>query len=220
MLYETGLAGDPLEYLNDEWINVHLRSNSRRQEDFNVDRYLDEWETRRTSPNGLFGIKLHYHQMRRIWRGREQEATRWFGELDQRVLLTRRDKIAQAVSLYRALTSQVWTSQDSKYSGDDNPSKNRGVEFNVVRIAELLTFLIKEEDAWRNYMKANNLPFVEFCYEDFIKDYTGESARLLKFLGINLDARKIPPPPLARQGQDNDPLILQFRQAIGFDSPD
>lgn len=218
MLYATGNAGDPLEYLNDQWIGIHMQSSARRMDDFDIGRYLSEWETRRTSPNGIFGIKLHYHQMRRIWRGREKEAADRLGAYDQRILLIRRDKVAQAVSLYRAISSQVWTSKDQQYSDGDNPNKKQTVDFNPVRIAELLTFLIKEEEGWRNYMKTNNLPFVELYYEDFVNDYVGESLRLLKLLGIEQKAEDVPPPQLARQSQGNDPLIEQFKRNIGLHS--
>lgn len=216
MLYATGIAGDPLEYLNDQWISVHMQSASRRMEDFNVDGYLAEWETRRTSPNGIFGIKLHHHQMRRMWRGREKEAAVWLGAFDRRILLIRRDKVAQAVSLYRAITSQMWTSKDSQLS----EGSSRTVDFNPVRIAELLVFLIKEEEGWRNYMKTNELPFIELYYEDFVNDYVCESLRLLKLLGMeSYKAEDVPPPQLARQGRDRDPLIEQFRRTLGLFPP-
>lgn len=216
MLHATGRAGDPLEYLNDQWIRVFMRTNPGPPDNFDVGSYLAGWEARRTSPNGIFGIKLHYHQMRRTWRGREREAVDRLGSYDRHILLVRRDKIAQAVSLYRAIASQMWTSKDVSHVDAGNSAKKREVDFNPVRIAELLAFLIKEEEGWRSFLRANNIPFAESIYENFVSDYAAESVKLLELLGMDSKAEDIPPPQLSRQSQGADPLIEQFRRHIGL----
>lgn len=216
MLYATRIAGDPIEYLNNQWIKVHQQLNAPASQDFDILHYLREWETRRTSPNGVFGIKLHYHQMRRAWRGRKESAAQYLKGYDKHLLLIRRDKVAQAVSLYRAINTQIWSSEDTAYLDAGATVRNQPVEFNVTRIAELLAFLIKEEEGWRDYLKTNNLPFVEFFYEDFLADYSGASLALLKQLGFNLKAEDLPSPQLEKQSSHGDLLIEQFRQALGL----
>lgn len=217
MLYATGSAGDPLEYLNNKWMTLQLQSNPAADPDFNVDRFLGDWEKRRTSPNGVFGIKLHYYQMRRVWRGNDRAAARYLGGYDHRILLSRRDKIAQAVSLYRAITTQIWSSRDLQYSDNSHAhEKNNTVNFDASRIAKLMALLTKEEERWRSFMQTHELSFSELCYEDFLEDYAGQSLRLLKLLGIELKDESIPPPQLKRQSQDDDPMIEQFKKTVGL----
>ena len=213
MLHATGQAGDPLEYLNDQWIDVQSRLDAASVMDFNVARYLGAWETRRTSPNGLFGIKVHYYQMKRAWRGQDSEAARVLENFDNRILLTRRDKIAQAVSLFRAITSQAWTSRDLAPVSVQKPT----VRFDPSRIAELMALLIKQEDGWRSFMKTFELPYTEFCYEDFVANYAGQSMCLLDSLGVRINEHAIPPPQLKKQSQERDPMIEQFKLAIGLE---
>lgn len=216
MLHATSLAGDPLEYLNNKWIGFQTGSNSATDANFDVERYLADWEKRRTSPNGMFGIKLHYSQMRRVWRGKEEAAARYLAAYDHRILLTRRDKVAQAVSLHRALATQVWSSRDMRHAAKDARDEVGEVGFDAVRIAELMVLLLKEEERWRDFLQTHRLTFSEFCYEDFVCDYADQSARLIKLLGIDRLVKTIPPPQLKRQGSNDDPLIGQFRQAIGL----
>ena len=74
------------------------------------------------TPNGVFGFKLHWHQMpalsSRLLEARpeaERSATRpVFHLMEERfpgvrfIWLTRRNKVAQAISYYRAAETNVW----------------------------------------------------------------------------------------------------------------
>src|SRR5262245_18114068 len=66
MLYKTGQAGDPLEYFNLRLLQLareQLRNASLSSLDF-----LRLMEARRTSSNGVFGMKLQFDQMLRAFR--------------------------------------------------------------------------------------------------------------------------------------------------------
>lgn len=131
--------------------------------------------------------------------------------------MSRRDKIAQAVSLYRAVTTQIWSSLDLQYSDNNYAhAKNKTVNFDASRIAKLMSLLTKEEEHWRSFMQTHELSFSELCYEDFVEDYVGQSLRLLKLLGVELKGESIPPPQLKRQSQDDDPMIVQFKKTVGL----
>lgn len=76
-LAETGVAGDPLEYLNLFYVQAYAkRSGISDPEEFSrslcrspdtLFKYLAFVEARRTSPNGVFGLKLHHSQFASIF---------------------------------------------------------------------------------------------------------------------------------------------------------
>jgi len=113
-----GVLGTPLEYLNsvhrgiltERWgCGAHLRS------------YIATLHARRTSPEGLFGIKVHWDQLvatqKEVSMGDgDREAydvpDELLGNLFPNPLfvrILRMDIDAQAVSLWRALRSNVWS---------------------------------------------------------------------------------------------------------------
>ncbi len=218
MLHATGCAGDPQEYLNARLIAGFVRSKKPAvNAKIALRDYLMEMETRRSSPNGVFGIKIHYEHLLDVWKGREAEAAPLLRGYDRLVLLSRRDKIAQAVSLYKARVTQIWSSLDIKFLDEDDPRRLRKATYDPVSIAQALADLIKQEIGWRSFLQAHELPFIELCYEDFVADYAGQSARLLHALGIGIEHAPAAP-RLQRQGRENDPMIEAFRQAIGAES--
>src|SRR5579863_4501463 len=66
MLFETGLAGDPLEYFNLRLLQL-ARERFGNQVLSSLD-FLHLMEARRTSRNGVFGVKLQFDQMLRDYR--------------------------------------------------------------------------------------------------------------------------------------------------------
>src|SRR5262245_48258719 len=66
MFYKTGQAGDPIEYFNLRLLELareQLQNPSLSSFDF-----LRLMEARRTSSNGVFGIKIQFDQMLRAFR--------------------------------------------------------------------------------------------------------------------------------------------------------
>src|SRR6266702_8748733 len=65
MLFKTQQAGDPLEYFNLRLLQLgRTQSGNQLLTPFEFMRLM---ESRRTSPNGIFGMKLHYEQMLRAF---------------------------------------------------------------------------------------------------------------------------------------------------------
>jgi len=215
MLRETGLAGDPHEYLNQRYIAGFLRTREDKTRKLDVKDYLAQLERRRTSPNGVFGVKIHFEHLESLWKGRKKAAAAFLRGFDKFVLLTRRDKIAQAVSLYKARETQIWSSLDYDFLDADDPRRAIKPGFDAVRIAKALSDLIADETHWRTLLESQSLPYVELCYEDVVADYAGQRTKLLAALGIDA-AKAAAAPGLKKQGADNDPLIAQFKQHIGL----
>ncbi|WP_194792878.1 Stf0 family sulfotransferase [Caenimonas koreensis] len=215
MLHATQLAGDPQEYLNTRYIAGFMRSLGDGTRQMPVEQYMAQLEKRRSSANGVFGIKIHYEHIAAQWPKRLGQAMRFLRQFDQFVLLTRRDKVAQAVSLHKARQSQIWSSLDYKFMPEDDPRRTAVVEYDARRIMRALSDLVDQEEAWRVALNHLAKPFVEIAYEDVVADYVGESHKLLRVLGIDPAQASVTAPNIRKQGADNDPMIARFKAMLG-----
>jgi len=216
MLHQTGMAGDPLEYLNGRYMAGWLRSQGAPEDSkVNVARYLADMESRRTTPNGHFGIKVHFEHLQALYKTALKQAIPFLQGFDRIILLRRRDKIAQAVSLHKARVTQIWSSQDYTFLEQDDPRLLKKAEFDPAAIGRALADILVQEFGWVALLKSADLPFEELWYEDFVQDYTAGSERLLRLLDIPEALAAVTAPTIKRQGADDDPMTKAFRQVIG-----
>ena len=65
-LFNTGLAGAPTEYFDqdtrDRFGQIWHVKTLNKSQDESLDDYLQELLKRKSSPNGVFGSKAHFHQ--------------------------------------------------------------------------------------------------------------------------------------------------------------
>ena len=220
-LQQTGLAGDPMEYLNPRYMAGYIRSQNQAQttnadsKKIGIRRYLRALEQRRSSANGYFGVKVHFEHLTRMYKQLDS-AKPLLQNFDRIVMLRRRDKIAQAVSLHKARVTQIWSSQDRQYLDPKDPRLTRQAEFDPVAIARALFDLVAQENGWERLLRRLELPFETFWYEDWVANRDAESLRLMQALDLADHVSEVKAPTLARQGQDNDPMVAEFRQALGL----
>ncbi|MBC7605270.1 MAG: hypothetical protein H7255_21735 [Ramlibacter sp.] len=220
MLHATRLAGDPQEYLNARYIAGFMRSLADGTSQMDIGEYMARLERRRTSPDGIFGVKIHYEHITAQWPKHIGQAVRFLRGYDHFVLLTRRDKVAQAVSLYKARQTQIWSSLDYKFMDADDPRRDKQVDYDPRAITRALSDVIDQEIAWRAVLQHLGKPVVEIAYEDVVADYVGESHKLLRVLGIDPAQAGVTAPSIRKQGADNDPMIGRFKQLLGVAAAD
>lgn len=111
LLWRTGCLGAPLEYLN------FLPSGPYHFVSGSPDKQITLWRSllhRRTSPNGVFGVKCFPAQMKELHQGHRAVFSEVMATLVPRdnepriVQLKRRDRNAHAISYARAALSGVW----------------------------------------------------------------------------------------------------------------
>ncbi len=179
--------------------------------------YLEEIEARRTSPNGVFGLKVHSYQLRQIWGGDHESIKAFLSRFDHLVFVGRRDKLAQAVSLSRARVTQIWTSEDRRFLAEDDPRLHMEVPFNPALIAECLEMIASGELAWLRLFRATRRKPLVLEYENFVADMAGSTRKILNALGVQ--GSDLPASPhLRKQGAKADPLLVKFRQYLGVDA--
>ena len=211
VLHKTQLAGDPLEYFEPTLLNSQrILQNAP---DLSLIDFVRMMEKRRTSPNGYFGIKMHYHQWLQAYGATSptEHATSLIRQQNAVIWIRRRDKIGQAISLAIAQHSGVWSSEASGGAG------NLGVSsFNPAQLTRYLSWVVNDDFGWEQFLGKTGIPFLEVWYEDLISDYAGQIQRLCQYLNIDGFLNDIPRPPIRQQASPlNDELRQMFLKSLG-----
>jgi LPS sulfotransferase NodH len=213
-LAATGLAGRPEEYFLtgppegfppgwtfwEEGIFALPHGKMTREE------YLDLVFRLGTTPNGVFGAKMMWnnvpwvleklHEMPRF-SGVDRAAA--FGRLFPNlhvIRLTRRDRVAQAVSWARAAQDGVWVVSDSE------PAAPTGEPHYVHEfISGLEGLLVEGEVGWPDLCAELGVTPFDVMYEELVDPatYATTVRSVLEYLGV--DARTVTIPPLATHRQ-------------------
>lgn len=168
----------------------------------------EEWRERilaagRTA-NGVWGGKLMWNQTPLLqgWadglpdRSGTDLLTAIHDVVGRDVLLihvSRTDRVAQAVSMWRAVQTQVWR-------GRADPDVDARAEYNFGGIAHLEAILENQERQWKKWFAEAGVTPLEVDFSELAADTSGQIARVLTALG--LDPNLAPPPALERQGND------------------
>lgn len=179
-----------------------------------LEQFVSHLRERRSSPNGAISVKIMWDTF--AWaeaKARIEGLEGGFLSLFQDPLfiyLTRGDKLGQAISLYKANASGVWHNRGTP---DTQPKE---VGYNEVEILSCLMSVLSEDEAWRHWLKANDIPHAHMEYEDFITDPPGKLVEALKPFRIDLTQRMMeigPPPNKKLRTKGSDKLREQFMAA-------
>jgi LPS sulfotransferase NodH len=198
LLWQTGCLGAPLEYLNFEPSGPYgFASDSPAGQ-------ADLWRSalhRRTSPNGVFGLKAFPLQLEGVHAGNPQlvgTVMRTMFPRNQRarvVELRRRDRTAHAISYARALLSGIWRKEQE---ADDRPEPDYSRE----ALARATRMIEQQEQTWQAmYRDLRTEPLVVW-YEDVLADPKGAIGAVAAYLGVVLDpVAVVAVPVIERQSQ-------------------
>lgn len=154
-LASSGRCGRPLEWMNGVYLTAYTRVLGIN--DIQLDQYVRFIAAKTTSRNGVFAINFHVDTYA-SWRDRKVDLLAL--GFDKVYYVFRRDKLAQALSLAKALRSGRWRASDT---GDRDIS---AAEMPDSEILNALYNLSLYEEYYRTHLK----PHVqrEFCYEDYL----------------------------------------------------
>lgn len=175
LLMQTGVAGEPREYLCPFQIAEHGPATSGlatvEGHPGRFQRYFDGVRGRYAS-GGRFGYKAHFHQL--AWA--IQHGFDLVGNLPQRfVHLTRADVLGQAISFVRAAQTGAWIS--------DKPERREPV-FDPEGIREAIRVMNTQNQAWEQLFDAQGIEPYRMSYETLVADFEGELGALLEFLEV------------------------------------
>jgi trehalose 2-sulfotransferase len=201
-LADTALCGHPDEYFpplskrprlsldNVEWLT---RSLFGMRYDAEEDRqYVRTVIDSCTSANGVFGLTIHWYQvddaLRRIRTYLNDQSLSFETALPMAfpnlayIWLRRRDVIAQAVSLYRAICSRQWHSFRSDQAGGAAGE----IPFDFHQIQQLASALKHADDAWQRFFAEHAIQPYILTYESFCQNYETTISATLRHLGIDI----------------------------------
>jgi LPS sulfotransferase NodH len=110
------------------------------------------------------------------------------------VWVTQRDKVRQAVSLWRALQTRTWRAQ---HSGDERDVE---VHYRFEGIDHLVRSLLSDDDGWLEFFNRRGTAALRMVYEDDLEpDPSGAVAAVLKHIGVRTPRGWRPREVLVRQ---------------------
>jgi trehalose 2-sulfotransferase len=213
-LIGTGIAGRPRAYFNRA---AHFNPRYQRilGDARDDDQYLDRVISVATTPNGVFGAKVHWQHflnlLARLERGlpasEDQPPGSIPGRLRERfpnlryIWLTRQNTIARAISHYRAKKTGRWQT-DSRWVTDDAGGEGEP-PFDFDAINAFVRAGEVEDAHWRKFFEEHRISSLALTYEDLILDVESTVRRVLEFLGISSEKLAIPPLTSRPQSDNN-----------------
>lgn len=170
--------------------------------------YINGIESRRTSKNGVFGIKIHWRHIKSLLVRKVPEAVaiQLLMRHEKFIFLTRRDKLRQAISYHIAESTGIFHSDQQDWlKGLDAAAP----ELSPERILRHLADILDEERGWADFFRESGKPFIRIEYEDLVSDYAGTCSRILDFLNVEAGAIPQMTPRMEHRG-----LQEQFRDGM------
>lgn len=190
-LEETGIAGKPGEFF------TLFEFNSLREK-YKVETYPDLkrklWQEG-TSANGVFGIKIvndqkvfdEIYSLKTKLDHRDSPEYDFMDEIFPKckdIYLTRRNKIRQAVSWWKAIKDEVWhiePGQNKQLHGQEFYQKN----YDFAALKQLFKEAILHECSIQEHFTKLGIIPLTIVYEDMVKDFEGTIKKILTYLELD-----------------------------------
>ena len=198
LLWRTGCLGAPLEYLNFEPSGPYgaVRGDPVAQQ-----RLWTDLLARRTSPNGVFGIKCFPMQLQDLVQSNPPLLRAVMSTLLPRgrppriVELKRRDRLAHRISYARASLSGIWRQEQESGAGGEP-------DYSDVALANAERWIRAQEQGWEQMFAELGIAPLTLWYEDAVADPDGAVRAVAEYLGIELaPGAAVAIPEIRRQDQ-------------------
>ena len=167
-----------------------------------------------TTPNGVFGTKIHRHHVGPLARARGStgESSHVLRDLfpnAKYLHLRRRDRRAQAISWSRAQQTNEWW----RIAGvEDREVRPEPPQFHAPGLRRMELELERQQGEWDDFFCDAWIESLTLDYEALAADYRGEIARALAFLGEDPTvAHSLPKPRMLLQA---DALTEEWRRRM------
>lgn len=174
--FDPGRAEEPGDF--EGWFTYVVQRGTTRNGVFGAKmmwNYLDDFRERIAELPGLGGLTL------------DEALDEVFPNL-RIVFVRRRDKVAQAVSLWKAIQTQQWRNE-VEANGD-----RYHVEYDYRALKHLVDELHRWDARWEDWFHATGREPIRVIYEEFVDTRAATVGRVLDALGID------PPEPDGHQG--------------------
>lgn len=183
-LYETRCFGFPLEYSNP----ANLVQWKARFATTDFAQLLQRIQSHRTSPNGVFGIKIHYSNIRQF--GDFGKLQTYFPDAYY-VQLSRKDVLRQAVSLSIAKQTGVWIAGQQPVSTEP--------QYNYQQIDAFLRQTVLENASWRYTLAARGCRYIEMDFDTVRQNIAGAIEQIAAFMELPITDARVPTHPITEK---------------------
>jgi LPS sulfotransferase NodH len=225
-LKSTGVLGNPAELFtigqNETLIDKHKATNYRDLQD--VIYSLG------SSSNGVFGVKTNaplkendpiieeLRNLPNVGKNIKSNYLVWESMFPncKHIFLTRRNKVRQAVSWWKAIVTKEW----HRKSGDKIPifEEGLGKKYNFDAIKHLLIETTLRESKIQSFLEEGKQKALTVVYEDFTKDFKGTILNIGDFLEEEIDDKKIGSPYYTKLADDiSEEWVERFRHELQKD---
>jgi LPS sulfotransferase NodH len=217
-LTSAGCVGRPREYFD-----IHKRNEQNWINQLKIAQgkdYVEKVIAAGTTPNGVFGLKLHWHQIPALSAkfasalGTQPKSPNTaLNELLQGrfsavhyLWLRRRNTVAQGISYYRASRSEIWR---VRRIGETRPSAETAVPFDFAEIDRFIKLVEGFDRNWHDFFTGKKIKTLDLIYEDFIADYENTIRAICKYIGVDSDGVSVSPHAFRQQA---DSLSLEWER--------
>jgi LPS sulfotransferase NodH len=204
MLAATGVAGKPIECFHQDFLDQAPRQSARH--------YVENAVRSGTTGNGVFGGKVHWSQFAVLSRlhdpaGHERMLTLLSDLLPNLrfVWLTRRDKVRQAISYYRAIGTGVWW----QVRGDRPCTRTREPTFDYDTINRFENSLTNQDSRWQALFETFDIDPFLVVYEDLAEYPEQALIEFLDALGLPVEGTSPSDPVLVQQADEVSEMWLE-----------
>jgi len=187
-LWQLGTAGRPSELfgptLGEEFI-----SNRQLVKATHTTQWMEEARKVSMTDNGVFGTKLLANQtpvfLRRACEHRGVAFSSLYGALQSElpnlryILLTREDKVAQAISFYTAIATQVWRRTEAEQVVSTTP-----LAYDRFALERCYQDVIASDRYWEGFFATHGISPHRITYEMLTEQYEHSMRNLLTYLSL------------------------------------
>lgn len=206
ILSKTEALGYPEEYINPDFI----RDVAQFLNTADPSSFLEILKRRRKTKNEIFGIECRAVDILCIGEGS------FFKSFDKETIffnLWRKNIVAQAISLYRAVTT-------GRFHSNDGKQEQTLASYDVKAIRTWLEHIAEEENSNISMLEKQHKPFTNLCYEVIIKDRGGTIQLFADKLGVKTDSFEIGNPENEDIQKIGDGWNVEAEQRFRSEHPD
>jgi LPS sulfotransferase NodH len=171
-LWRDGRFGAPFEYFNFE---KHMDYMMARLNANHIDDYIEKLIPIRTSKNGAFAVKAHFHHFEFV----VKKSATWQRYLPAAKFLYihRNDKLAQAVSMAKALQNNAFTSLGT--------ARRVPLFYSRELIEDCLQEVMAQSEGWWRWFETAKVEPYVINYEDFLRGEKEHIERIASWFGVD-----------------------------------
>ena len=187
ILWRTGCLGAPLEYLNYDKAGPYFFAHDAPNEQ----NWL--WRSvlrRRTSPNGVFGVKCFPMQLEALHQSNPGLLSAIWSTLlpadrsGRVIYLARRDRTAHAISYARATLSGIWRKEQET-------GERAEPDYSAAALATAEQWIEAQSAGWEDMFGNLRIEPLRLWYEDVAADPDDAVRKVADYLGVTLDPAAI-----------------------------